>query len=217
MPTDPIQREQPTPRAGGSYWEKLKPVWWLRGILGAGALVGLADHLGLVRENWLRLFHAIGSRWNEWMGWLTGWISAALPFGWNISSGEGSTFALFSTLLVPAMIPAARTLLMRPRQNIHVWAVAAFFGVGFVLTLQMLGPVDMVPESASGYTPWFAIGFTGLVAVALLWIFQRRYLKALLIGLTFLLTLEIFYLVPAIQTALDPIIDQIAANKPTPQ
>lgn len=91
-----------------SLWERLKPVWWLRGVLGAWSLVALIDQLGLVREDWLRVVHALASRWSQWFEVLTGWANVRLPWGLHISVEEATLLSLLSVLGFPIVASVAR-------------------------------------------------------------------------------------------------------------
>jgi hypothetical protein len=201
-----------------SLWERLKPVWWLRGILAAGAIVGLADHLGLVRTDWLKIVHAIGARWNVGMTWVTDLVSMALPFDWSLTVGEGNILTLLSVLIVPAVVPTGRYLMAKERcDRSATYAVASFCTVLSFYVLMCLSSLDMVPQKVALWIIGGTAAVSGVIAIVLLAKFNPRYLKALVIILTFLLTLELFYLAPIAQAWMKPIVDAIdPAQLPTP-
>jgi hypothetical protein len=104
------------------WWNRLPVVWWTRGAISAVALVGLADQLNLFPENWLRVVHAIGTRWGEFMSWITSHINFYLPWDANLSAGEGSALTILLLFLPPILIA---TLSMIPRAGHRILALNA--------------------------------------------------------------------------------------------
>lgn len=221
------------PSSKTSLLERLKPVWWLRGVLAAVALVSLVDQLQIPRPDWLRFIHAIGARWNVWMGWLTDHLSAVLPFGMHLTAYEATFITLYSTIVIPgwvsqmrvsAPIVFAREIPPRPSPFRAGWLLRVI-GEGALRGYIILVPILLVfyfgwllgpnPEGdtrAVTMSNLLVFAATSLTYLFSLWDYNRRYLKALVISLSFIFTLELFYVVPIFREWLQPIAASIDPN-----
>jgi len=86
------------------WWKRVRPFWKLRGVIAAFGFVGVLDHLEIVRSDVLGILHAVGARWNEWMGWLTNWISLQVPI--YLTSLEGTALSVYLLLVAPSVVLA---------------------------------------------------------------------------------------------------------------
>ena len=201
-----------------SMWERLKPLWWVRGIVTAFALVGLCDSLGLVRQDWLRVFHAIGARWNDWMGWLATSISQWLPFDWALSNFELTALTvMFATGFPSAIAWAANDYRKAGRLTFDMIAPIMFGAMIVAFSISLLSN-DQVANVPLTPDPLLLALLAALIMLPMpiLWTDARGYLKVLVGAITFLATLELFFLAPFLQAWLEPIVDWIdpAGAKP---
>lgn len=242
-----------------SLWERLKPVWWIRGVVSAVALVGLLDQLGLIREQWLRVFHAVGTRAREIIGWIADRISEILPWNLELMPQEGVVLAFYLAFLLPIAVGLINGQIKGREPSAPI--IIGLICVGILLAFAIpFGPGDR-DKNFGGFVWVFAAGFPAVVATAsrplafvgwvcflvllilgavvlertfrvdlggapflallafvgiALWITNKTFAKGVLITLSFLATLELFYLVPMIQQAMQPFIDWIdpAGAKP---
>ncbi|HVY89252.1 MAG TPA: hypothetical protein VG942_10320 [Hyphomonadaceae bacterium] len=195
-----------------TLWERLKPLWWLRGVLGALALVGFLDQLGWVREKWLPVAHAITTRWSEGIAWLSHAVSALLPFHMEITPWEGHYLVVIFALVLPSMIPALGVLLRPPRHKLAEFVVVCFV---VVVTNMVVGA--LLPGQTTLITDFAPIAIPGLliisaVAIGSAVLFNKPYFQALFLTLTFIGTLEVIYLAPILQNLLQPLVDWISAG-----
>ena len=129
----PVEIDKPK-----TFWDRLKVFWWARGVVSGLALVGLADHLGFVRHEWLRPIHAIGARWNDWMGLVTELINVRLPWHLKISANEASVLVFISVFPLPLALATwtrpYRGLRRPAKPQIAVaWATRMFAAVTVLL------------------------------------------------------------------------------------
>jgi hypothetical protein len=220
---DPVEQKGPPvatlvsePAEKKSIWERLKPVWWLRGVLGALALVGFLDQIGWVREGWLPVVHAIATRWGEFIAWLSKTITIALPFGGEITPAEGHYLTVMFAVILPGIIPAMPILVRNPRTGASTMVVPAFVSIAGTTVLATLWPGETV--LVGGSTPVFVplLLIMSTFALCLAYLSNKAYFKALVVTITFFATLEVLYLAPFIQDALQPAVDWVSNGPDIP-
>lgn len=202
-----------------SIWNRLKSSWWPRGILSAIALVGLMDHLGFVREEWLSVLHAFGARWNQWVGFLTELINFRVDWI-HVSVGEGNLLTIFWILGWPALSSLVHAVNEAVPKSIGRLAFRiCTTGVAVVILAALVAPGDVASVS---YDSAFGAGILTLyfLATCLLAVLAARthasYYRAIFSVLTFFATLEIFYLVPIVNDATRPFVDWIDPGESAP-
>jgi hypothetical protein len=192
-----------------TWWDRIKPLWWVRGIVGALGLIALLDQLGWVREDWLKLVHVIATRWDQVVSILVGYVTAILPWGMEVTSAEAHFLTVVFALTVPATIPSALILLRPPRRRWHEVLLAFLF----VLLLNNVVFALMPGESwlIGGYGDVYSIVLllTTVTTLLLLYRVNRPYFRALTTTVLFFATLEVIYLAPAAQAFLAPVVDWI--------
>jgi hypothetical protein len=213
--TEPVEQAvapavAPTGRPGWkSLWERLKSFWWFRGAASAFAIVGVVEQLGFGR-GWLRFVHAIGARWNEWMGWVTANLSIALPFDWNITPGEGNVLTLWSALVIPAMT-AQWQAYSRSEYKTTTWRISVI--MNFVTVLCVFATVLFWDDPGLGAEVTalriIVYGLLIIIMIAALWQSSRGYLKALSFTLAFVAALELLHFAPVLADGMKPAIDWI--------
>lgn len=178
----------------------------MRGVVGALATIGLLDSLGWIREDWLRVVHAIATRWNTWIGWIADQINVYLPFRAEITKFEANYLVAFSTFGLPALIG----------HGVRLWKQGDKGQACKMLIVVPLVPVSTLFMNVTNESPFgvqelgviFTVGILAFCFIAM-WHESRTYLKALVAALTCLLTFELIYLAPSLQTMLKPIVDWI--------
>jgi hypothetical protein len=125
-----------------SLWERLKPVWWLRGILAAWGLLAVADQLGFVAEDWLAVVHAFASRWAIWTSAIAGWINLRLPWSMYISPEEANLIALILLLWAPTALKAAWLLFQRGDRG-DTARICVLIGALTITLIALVLPGDM--------------------------------------------------------------------------
>jgi hypothetical protein len=202
-----------------SIWNRLKSSWWPRGILSAIALVGLMDHLGFVREEWLSVLHAFGARWNQWIEFLTELINFRVDWI-HVSVGEGNLLTIFWILGWPALSSLVHAVNEAVPKSVGRLAFRIFAtGVGVAILAALFAPGDVANVS---YDSVFgsSILMMYFMAICLLAVLAARthasYYRAIFSVLTFFATLEVFYLVPIVNDATSPFVEWIDPGESAP-
>lgn len=202
------------PADNRTFWERIRPFWWMRGIVSAIALVGLADHLGLIRHEWLRIFHGVAARWNEWMAWIGSLINFRVPWI-HLGIGDANFLTALSVFYLPFAVPFLGGELRSQRRVVRWMAIISVLIV-IGAYIGALAPGDqLAPELYVIREPvllWISRALLTLFMIALvmvLYMNARTYLKALVFTLTFFATLEVFYFVPLLQDFIRPIGDAV--------
>lgn len=122
-----------------TLWARLKPLWHMRGIIAAFSLVGIADQMGLVRQDWLRLVHALGARWNAMMQVVADFFSWHLPV--SLTVGEANAITALSLLVVPTMVSSV--IQFRRKGGSDFGMVVCYAALLLFLVALPLTPIDL--------------------------------------------------------------------------
>jgi hypothetical protein len=106
------------------------PLWWLLGILGALAMVGTLDALGLVPAGWMQVVDSLGGRWMDGMAALSAWLDGRLPYGMMLGAREAA-FALVVLVTILPVTIARAVVSDRPVERVD--RVLRYAGLVFVV------------------------------------------------------------------------------------
>lgn len=198
----------------------LKAMWWARGIVSAFSLVALLDLLGIARTGWLPIVHAVATQWADGLHWLQAKLNLVLPFKLSYSRLELVGLIWAVALLIPSI--AVMAYGERKTFRGKMAFLTAIFFCGFCVWLAW--PIDFAGTLANGNQAQrnIFLMLTGtmvvctLVSMIVLWMNAQAYVRAILIVLSFIATLELFYAVPFINDALKPFVEQLSVSSAAP-
>lgn len=148
------QRLAPAAAAAGeperkSWWERLKPLWWMRGFVGAIAVLGAMQIAEWPREEWLRVPHAIATRWQEIVGSLAAKLREVMPIPIDLTPSEAVRLVGMSAVQFPIVLGYYSWLRREDRNGSTKTRSALLLSVP-IATLLPLGPGDIVSDTWVG-------------------------------------------------------------------
>jgi hypothetical protein len=200
----------------------LRAVWWIRGVVAAVGLVGLAETVfRLEGSALLHVTHAITAAWRTAIVYAANWINLQVPLGLSVSPADVAPITIFATIIIPAAVMvglrAYRTFRKElresgfpSRKSLRVFwehALPAFLGAIIFQAFWQLVWTDQTPNVVVAYTePWWnqvAAALTVGVFVWALWRTARTYIKAMFTTLSFIAMLELLYYAPVISSFME--------------